>query len=208
MADLSALETLTAYTKAFGPIPRDANELVRYSKTRNDLETISVSEAEEVIHIYKKNLAELRQKLQSGRVKYSDSRKHLVNVHISNLNVHFAADESSDSDIEEEKCESIKPHRQKSIFEIDHYDTEDDAKTLDKDEAKHSQNKQHRDSWDRDQLKTMIDNDDENDIYANPSYRIVCEQHNAILIPHNKTKKTKGFFDCCYELFWPSEDDL
>ena len=47
------------------------------------------------------------------------------------------------------------------------------------------------------------------DVYDDPSYKNVSDQMEASLIEqHKTTKKEKGIFDCCYELFWPTEGDF
>eukprot|EP00484_Ammonia_sp_Unknown_P024497 CAMPEP_0197025252 /NCGR_PEP_ID=MMETSP1384-20130603/5650_1 /TAXON_ID=29189 /ORGANISM="Ammonia sp." /LENGTH=327 /DNA_ID=CAMNT_0042453765 /DNA_START=17 /DNA_END=1000 /DNA_ORIENTATION=- len=65
---LSALKALSTYIAAHnGTMPRNPNELMSFSISRIDLDTVSYSDARAVIKSYRRNLRRLRQ----GRVSYN-----------------------------------------------------------------------------------------------------------------------------------------
>merc|ERR1712113_851437 len=80
MADLTAHAALTAYIDEFGTYPREAKLLVQFSQTRDDLKTVSLSEAQTTLDLYHKNVGNLHLGLKSGTKKFTVSRKHIVDV--------------------------------------------------------------------------------------------------------------------------------
>lgn len=62
----SALDTLSAYVAAFGEVPGDPSSLVQWAEHNATVQSISISDAQQIISIYIKNLQEYRIKYKSA----------------------------------------------------------------------------------------------------------------------------------------------